>query len=1054
MWLVSLALRRPYTFIVAALVIMLLGAVSIVRMPADIFPEINIPVVSLIYQYSGMAPEEIEKRVVTVSERAFTTTVNDIEHIESQSVFGISHVKFFFQPGAKIEAAVAQLNAQSNSILRMLPSGIFPPNIMRYNAASVPVLQISLSSKTLSEQQLFDYGLNFIRTQLATVQGASIPLPYGGKSRTIMVDLDPQALYARGLSATDLSNAISTQNVIIPAGSAKMGTRDYSVRLNGSPEIVDELNRLPIKFVNGAVVYVGDVAQVRDGYAVQTNIVHVNGGRSAMLSVLKVGSASTLDVVERIKKALPRVQANLPRELNIQYLFDQSVFVRASLNNVLTEAVTAACLTALMILLFLGSWRSTFIVAISIPLSVLSSIIMLNLLGQTLNVMTLGGLALAVGVLVDQTIVAIENIYRNFAERKPFRQAIVDGAQQVGVATFVSTLAICIVFVPVMFLSGSAVWLFTPLAMSVVFAMLASYLLSRTLVPTLVWYLLRGEARAHAESGGPASRPGVFRRIHLGFERLFETTRDAYRDTLDWAMDHRIVVVVFFLAFTAASAALLPFIGEDFFPQVDAGQFRLHVRAPAGTRLEQTAQYFTRVESSIRQTIPAAELNLILDNIGLPQGGINLVYADPSTIGPADGEILVSLKEKHAPTWDYVKRLRGRLSREFPDLMFFFQPSDIISQILNFGLPAPIDVQISGRNQMANYNLAREMARKIAGIPGAADVHVHQVVNSPELRVTVDRSRASEVGLTQRDVANSLLISLSSSGQVSPNFWLNPENSVSYTVAAQTPQYRVDSLEALGNMPIAANTTPQLLSNLARIERRSTMAVVNHYNVQPVFDVFANVQDRDLGSVAGEVNRIVGQEQRKLARGSTVDVRGQVESMRTSFLGLGFGLVFAVVLVYFLMVVNFQSWLDPLIIMMALPGALSGILWMLFATRTTFSVPSLMGTIMSIGVATANSILLITFANDQRMTGAGARQAALDAGYVRLRPVLMTALAMIIGMVPMALGMGEGGEQNAPLGRAVIGGLVVATFATLFFVPVVYSLLRKAQPARLESEEA
>ncbi len=1053
MWIVRLALRRPYTFVVAALVIALLGAVAIVRMPADIFPEINIPVVSVIWSFSGMSPDEMEKRIVTVVERAYTTTVNDIEHIESQSMFGFSHIKIFFQPDAKIEAAVAQVNAQSNSVIRVLPPGIFPPNILRYNAASVPILQISMSSNSLSEQQIYDYGLNFIRTQLATVQGASVPLPYGGKYRQIMVDLDPQALFARGLSATDVSSAINAQNLIIPAGAARIGGREYNVRLNSSPDAVDELNRLPLKQIGDATVYIGDVAQVRDGYAVQTNVVRENGRRSELMTVMKSGAASTLDIVDRVKRALPRIQATLPRELNLRYLFDQSLFVRASLNSVLREAIIAAALTALMILLFLGSWRSTFTVAISIPLSILTSIIVLYFLGQTLNVMTLGGLALAVGILVDDATVAIENIHRNLTEGKPLKKAILDGSQQIAVAAFVSTLSICIVFVPVMFLGGSAKWLFTPLAMAVVFAMLASYLLSRTLVPTMTAYLLKSEAAQHTAEGRPDA-PNFFHRIHLAFERGFEGLRSAYRDALDWALDHRGIAVAGFLVFTAASLALLPLVGEDFFPEVDAGSFRLHVRAPAGTRLEETERYFTRVENVIREVVPKQELALVLDNLGVPLGGINLAYTDTSTIGPADGEILVSLNERHGPTHEYVKELRKRLQQRFPALTFFFQPSDIVTQILNFGLPAPIDIQIAGRNAV-NYSIAKEVQARVARIPGAADVHLHQVVNAPEFRVNVDRTRAQDMGLTQRDVANSVLLSLASSGQVAPNFWLNPVNSVSYPVAVQTPLRRLDTVDALASTPVTAPGAPstQLLSNMASFERRTTMAVINHMNVQPVFDIYANVEDRDLGSVASEVDKVVQAARKKLPRGSFIDVRGQVESMTTSFRGLGWGLVFAVVLVYFLMVVNFQSWLDPLIIMMALPGALSGIAWILFVTQTTISVPSLMGAIMSIGVATANSILLITFANDERRVGASAREAALDAGYVRLRPVLMTALAMIIGMVPMAIGLGEGGEQNAPLGRAVIGGLVVATFATLFFVPVIYSLLRKRQPLALDREE-
>lgn len=1049
MWIVLLALRRPYTFVVAALLIALLGGVLIARMPTDIFPEIDIPVVSVIWTYNGIAAEEMEKRVVTMSERGLTTTVNDIEHIESQSLNGLSVIKVFFHPGAKVEAAVAQITAMSQSVLRVLPPGITPPAIIRYNVSNVPILQASISSETLSEQQLYDLGQNFIRTQLATVQGASVPIPYGGKPRQIMVDIDGPALYAKGLSATDISNAINAQNLILPGGSAKFGNREYNVRLNSSPESIAALNDLPIKQVGNATVYLRDVAQVRDGSQVQTNIVRQDGRRSALLTILKSGGASTLDIVSRVKLALPRIMATLPPELKVNLLFDQSVFVRAAINGVIFEALVAACLTAAMILLFLGSWRSTLIVTISIPLSILCSVIVLNLLGQTLNVMTLGGLALAVGILVDDATVEIENIHRNLGQGKPLKQAILDGAQQIAVPAFVSTLAICIVFVPVVFLSGAAKSLFTPLAMAVVFAMLASYLLSRTLIPTMVLYLLRDEAKQYhadgefvAESSGLIS--GLIARVHNGFNHSFEKLTARYQATLAWALQHRRAVVVSFLLFCGGSFVFLPFIGEDFFPTVDAGQFRLHVRAPSGTRLEETERIFAQVEDSIRRKIPAEELNLILDNIGLPSIGINLAYSDSATVSLSDGEILVSLKEKHRPTPEYVKQLRRELKAEFPDLTFFFQPADIVSQILNFGLPAPIDIQIVGRDKK-NYEIARQIEQRIARIPGAADVHLHQVMDLPELLVNVDRTRAEQVGLSQRDIAGNVLTSLSSSSQTAPNYWLNPENGVSYFVAVQTPQYKMDSVDKLKNTPITGGhlPTPQLLSNLATIERRTSMAVVNHYNVQPTFDIYANVQGRDLGGVAREIDRVLAEFQPKLPRGTTLVMRGQVESMRSSFVGLGFGLLFAIVLVYFLMVVNFQSWLDPFIILMALPGALAGILWMLFVTQTTISVPSLMGAIMCVGVATANSILLVTFANDQRVFGQDAVTAALAAGVTRLRPVLMTALAMIIGMLPMALGFGEGGEQNAPLGRAVIGGLLFATVATLFFVPVVYSILRR-----------
>jgi len=1055
MWIVRLALRRPYTFIVMSLLIVLLGIVTISRMPTDIFPEINIPVVSVIWSYGGMAPEEIEKRVVTFSERSFTTTVNDIEHIESQSMSGVSVIKVFFHPGAKIEAAVAQMTSISQTVLRVMPPGMQPPLIIRYSASNVPVLQIGVGSKTLSEQQLYDLGFNFIRTQLATVQGASVPLPYGGKPRQIMVDLDTQALLAKGLSASDVTAAINAQNLIVPAGNAKMGGREYSVRLNSSPEAIDALNNLPIKQVNGATVYIRDVAQVRDGFAVQNNIVNQNGRRSSLLTVLKSGGASTLDIVNRVKQRLPSIQATLPPELDLKYLFDQSIFVRAAISAVVKEAVIAACLTALMILLFLGSWRSTLIVVVSIPLSILCSIISMNFLGQTLNVMTLGGLALAVGILVDDATVEIENIHRNLGQRKPLVRAILDGAQQIATPAFVSTLSICIVFVPVVFLTGAVQSLFTPLAMAVVFAMLASYFLSRTLVPTLVKYLLRSEVDSHAGNGHAVPSRNPFWRIHQGFNRFFEKFRGGYRDGLAWSLSHRLVVFLLFVAFFGSSLALLPFVGEDFFPKVDAGQFRLHVRAPAGTRIEETERIFHQVEHAIRNVIPADELELILDNIGLPVGGVNLAFSDTATIGPSDGEILVALKaDKHGPTEEYIKQLRRKLKAEFPQLTFFFQPSDIVTQILNFGLPAPIDIQVAGRNPK-NYEVAKQIQARVASVPGAVDVHLHQVLDAPELRVNVDRTKAAQVGLTQRDVANNLLISLSSSGQVAPNYWLSPQSGVTYTVAVQTPPYQLDSVDALQSTPItpAGQSTPQLLSNLASVERRKMAAVVNHYNVQPVFDIYANVQGRDLGSVARDIDQIVAEFKPQLPTGSSIVVRGQVESMRSAFLGLGGGLVFAIVLVYCLMVVNFQSWIDPLIIIMALPGALSGIIWMLFVTQTTFNVPSLMGAMMSIGVATANSILLVTFANEQRQAGQDAIHAALMAGYTRLRPVLMTALAMIIGMLPMSLGLGEGGEQNAPLGRAVIGGLTIATFATLFFVPIVYSVLRRKQPQHVDIEE-
>jgi CzcA family heavy metal efflux pump len=1055
MWIVRLALRRPYTFIVMALLIILLGIVTISRMPTDIFPEINIPIVSVIWSYGGMAPEEMERRIVTFSERSFTTTVADIEHIESQSMTGVSVIKVFFQPGAKIEAAVAQMASVSQTVTRVMPPGTLPPIIIRYSASSVPILQIGVGSKTLPEQQLYDLGFNFIRTQLATVQGASVPLPYGGKPRQIMVDIDPQALLAKGLSAMDVTNAINAQNLTMPGGNVKMGGREYNVRLNSSPEVVDALNNMPIKQVNGATVYIRDVAQVRDGFAVQTNIVNQDGRRSSLLTVLKSGGASTLDIVNRVKQRIPSIKATMPPELDLKFLFDQSIFVRAAIKGVIIEAIIAACLTALMILLFLGSWRSTLIVATSIPLSILCSIIILRYLGHTLNVMTLGGLALAVGILVDDATVEIENIHRNLGQRKPLIQAILDGAQQIATPAFVSTLSICIVFVPVLFLTGSVQHLFTPLALAVVFAMLASYFLSRTLVPTLVKYLLPGELHYHERNGSPkVPSRNPFRRLHEAFNKQFEKFRDGYKGTLAWTLAHRLLIFSLFIIFFVGSFTLLPFLGQDFFPQVDAGQFRLHVRAPAGTRIEETERYFSQVERVIRDTVPADELDLILDNIGLPVGGVNLAFSDTATVGPSDGEILVALKaEKHGPTEKYVKELRQKLEAQFPQLTFFFQPADMVTQILNFGLPAPIDIQVMGRNPK-NYEIAKQIEERVARIPGAVDVHLHQIVNAPELRVNVDRTRAAQVGLTQRDVANNLLISLSSSGQVAPNHWLSPQGAT-YTVAVQTPQYKMNSMEALQNTPfiVSGQPAPQLLSNLATVERRKMPAVINHYNIQPVYDIYANVQNRDLGAVAYEVDKVIEEFKPKLPTGSFIVMRGQVDSMRSAFIGLSSGVVFAIVLVYCLMVVNFQSWLDPFIIITALPGALSGIIWMLFVTQTTLNVPSLMGTMMCIGVATANSILLVSFANEQRQAGQDSIRAALAAGYTRLRPVLMTALAMIIGMLPISLGLGEGGEQNAPLGRAVIGGLIVATFATLFFVPLVYSVLHRKPLKHVDAQE-
>jgi multidrug efflux pump subunit AcrB len=1074
-----------------AVLISILGGVAIITMPVDIFPYIDLPVVSVVWSYSGVSPEEMEKRIVTVFERSLTTAVNDIEHLESQSYNGVSVVRIYFQPDARVEMAVAQVTALSQTLLRIFPPGIYPPNVLKYDASSVPVLQLGIESKTLSEQQLYDYGNNFVRTQLASIRGASVPSPYGGKYRQVMVDLNPDSMYAKQVSATDISNALTLQNLILPAGTAKFGDRDYQIKLNSSPRILDEMNNLPVKVVNGATVYVKDVAQVRDGYAVQTNIVRTNGTRGALLTILRNGRASTLTIVDAVRKQLPKILAGLPQELEVRELFDQSLFVRASIQGVLREALIAAFLTGMMILLFLGSWRSTIIVCISIPLSILTSLIVLSLMGQTINVMTLGGLALAVGILVDDATVEIENTHRNMAMKKPLVKAVLDGAQQIAAPAFVSTLCICIVFVPVLMLTGAARFLFTPLAMAVVFAMMASYLLSRTLIPNMVHSLLRKEMKLYllGEHGETAGGTGVIWRVHYAFNHQFERMRAFYSSLLEWALKHRGPVLAGFGIFIAASLCLATFVGEDFFPTVDSGQLRLHARAPAGTRIEETEMIFANVENEIRSVIPAREIGTIIDNIGLPNSSTNLGSGDSPTIGVSDGDILISLNpEEHGSTVEYTTKLRRRLNQRFPSVLFFFEPANITNQILNFGLPAPIDLQVVGRDATKNYAIAQTLEQRISHIPGAADVHIHQVVDYPEIDLSVDRTKAGEMGLTQRDVSNSLLISLSGSGQVAPTQWLNWTNGVNYNVSVQTPQYRLNSLDALMHTPItppssgapmtdglAVGMAPnqsslnygnpgansaggaQFLSNLAGTKRGVGPEIVNHYNVQPVFDVYANVDHSDLGSVGSAVEKIVADVSKKLPRGTTLELRGQVNTMRTSFYRLGLGLIFAVALVYLLMAVNFQSWVDPFIILMALPGAMAGIVWMLFITQTTFSVPSLMGAMMCIGVATANSILMVVFANDQRLEGLNARRAALSAGQVRIRPVLMTALAMIIGMLPMALGFGEGGEQNAPLGRAVIGGLLMATLTTLIIVPIVYSYLRKTAPIdfdrRIEEEE-
>jgi len=1145
MWIVRLALRRPYTFVVCAILVAILGVYTILTTPTDIFPNVDIPVISVAFNYSGMSPDEMEKRVVGNFERFLTTIVNDIEHTESQSLYGIGVIKIYFQPHADISQAMAQVTAVAQTAIRQMPPGMQPPLIIRYSASDVPILQLSIGSKTIPENDLFDRTINGLRPQLVTIPNIEIPFPYGGKQKQIMVDLDPEQLFAHGVSPADVSNAVNSQAVILPAGTAKIGKQEYQVRLNASPSIADQINDMPVKTVNGATVYIRDVAHVREGFQVQTNVVHTNGKPGVLLSILKSGKGSTLEVVRRVKEVLPSALQALPPGFDVTPMFDQSIFVRASVEGVVKEAAIAAGLTGLMILLFLGSWRSTLIVVISIPLSILVSIIVLSWLGQTLNVMTLGGMALAVGILVDDATVEIENIHRNLHERKKLVRAILDGASQIAVPAFVSTLCICIVFVPVVFISGAAKFLFTPLAMAVVFAMMTSYLLSRTLVPTMVHYLLATEveryggeldpedphtkvaiyAKEHDGQLPPDYQPmdvkgwcctKLFRvlalvlaaviavtifavpdakqfvaahwetilmialglvamaaiiyiiaktdliwRIHYKFNDAFEKLRHVYGGALAWALSHRGIIAISFGVLVVLSCCLMPLIGEDFFPSVDAGQFRLHVRCPPGTRIEETQKYYADVEELIKSIIPGEEIATMIDNIGIPNSSINLSLSDMSMIGPADGEILVSLHEGHRPTATYTRKLRLELAQKFPQLVCYFAPSDIATQVLNFGLPASIDIQVTGPypNSATNAQIARQILADVRGIPGAADLRLQQVTNTPDMRVFVDRTQADQLGLTEKDVASDLLVSLSSSGQTAPNFFVDPKFAINYSILVQTPQYWMNSTNALENTPIPPisgafnpNNT-QLLGNLATFTRGVTPTNATHYNPNPTFDVLLGVQGTDLGSVAGEVNKVVDKYRQQLPKGSTIALRGQIQSMQASFRGLSGGLVFAVVLVYLIMVINFQSWIDPLIILMALPGALAGILWMLFSTGTTISVPALMGAIMSIGVATANSILMITFANDQREQGMNAHDAALAAGLTRLRPVIMTALAMIIGMLPMSLGLGEGGEQNAPLGRAVIGGLTLATFTTLFFVPVVYSVLRRKAPLFQVEEE-
>ncbi|MDP1798707.1 MAG: efflux RND transporter permease subunit [Planctomycetaceae bacterium] len=1041
MWIVRLALQRPYTFVVMALLIGVLGVTSISQMRTDIFPEIDIPVVTVIWTYKGMESSELERRITTYSEYALSSNVNDIKRMESQSLNGVGVIKIYFHQGANIGTALSQVTAVAQAIRAVMPPGIQPPVIVRFNASSVPILQVGLSSDTLSEESVYDYGLYILRTQLSTVQGLTMPTPYGGRERQVMVDLDPHLLNAKGISPKDVADAINAYNLAYPTGVARIDTHEYPVTMNNTPLTPDSFNDIPIKVVGGATITMRDVAQVRDGSNAQTTIVRRNGSRGALVTLLKNGNASTLDIVNQVKAKMPEIIASAPKDLRIELLFDQSLFVTAAIEGVVVESIIAGLLTAAMILIFLGSWRSTLIIAVSIPLAILSSIVMLYLMGHSLNVMTLGGLALAVGILVDDATVEIENIHRNLGLGKPLRQAILDGAMQIAGPTFVSTLTISIVFVSVLFLEGPPKYLFTPLALAVAFAMLASYLLSRTIVPTMVDYLLTAELKH-----GHGNNHGWFGRLHAAFEEKFEQLRNAYVAVLQWNLRHRVAVFLLFAGVVASGFTLLPWVGRDFFPTVDTGQFRLHVRAPAGTRVEQTETYFSDVERAIKEIIPAHEVDLVLDNIGLPNRTYAMAFGDSATTGMADGEILVALSHHRSQsTPQYVAALRRELPQRFPELTFFFQPADIVSQILNFGLPAPIDIQFAGMNAAENYQMATEIVEKVRQIRGVQDAHLHQVMNVPTLHVSVDQTRARELGFTQQDVANSLLVSLSGSGQVQPNYWVDPNMGISYLVESRTPTYKMDSIDAISALPLSshANSSVQLLSNVATVKRGVTPEVANHTNIQKTFDVYANVQGRDLGSVASEINQLLDGYRAKLAPGNTLTMRGQVESMESAFYRLGLGLVFAAVLVYLLMVVNFQSWLDPFIIITALPGAFVGIVWSLYLWNTTFSVPALMGAIMSIGVATANSILLVTFANEQRLEGHSAYAAALEAGRTRLRPVLMTAAAMIMGMLPMSLGLGEGGEQNAPLGRAVIGGLLVATLTTLLFVPVVYSLLRR-----------
>ncbi|MGA3345409.1 MAG: efflux RND transporter permease subunit [Terracidiphilus sp.] len=1073
MWIVRLALRRPYTFAVFALLILILGVYSIESMPTDIFPNIDIPVVTVVWNFTGLSAQEMSTRIVFNNERGLTTTVNDIEHIESQSLNGIGLIKIFFQPHVNIGNAVAQVTAICQVQLRALPPGTTPPFIIQYNASSVPVLQLGLSGQGLNEQQLSDLGTNNIRTQLATIEGAQTPYPYGGKQRQIQVDLDLHALQAKGLSPVDVVNAVSAQNLIAPSGTMKIDRFEYAIETNSAPDAVNDLNNLPIRSVNGAVIYIRDVAHVRDGYPPQTNIVRVDGKRAILMNVLKTGSASTLDIIKGVQEKIAYIRDQLPPQLHINALSDQSIFVRGAISGVVREAIIAACLTAIMVLIFLGSWRSTLIIAVSIPLSILCSLAALSALHETINIMTLGGLALAVGILVDDATVEIENINRNLESGKEIEQAILDGAAQIATPALVSTLSICIVFVPMFFLSGVAKYLFVPMAEAVVFAMLASYLLSRTVVPTMAKYLLKEHDDEEVQRKLSSRNP--FTRFQLGFESGFESFRHGYLRLLTLCLDHATVFLILFTVLALGSLGLLlPWLGQDFFPSVDSGQFKIHVRARTGTRIEETAALCDHIDSTIRQQLPASEVVSIVDNIGLPYSGLNLSYSTSAPIGPADADIQVQLTKDHHPTELYVERLRALLERQYPGVTFYALPVDIVTQILNFGLSAPIDIQIVGPNLYANRALAERMLDEVRYVPGAADARIQQPFDYPNMTVNVDRTRARDVGLTQQNVAQSVLVALSGSFQTTPSFYLDPKNGVSYNVAIQAPQYELDSVAGLQSLPVTGSSSTvqqptgtnspgapgapppmQILGNLATIVPGTELGTVSHYDVQPVLDIYTNVDGTDLGSVTRSMEQIIARHTADLPRGSHFILRGQSETMKKSYIGLLGGLAFSILLVYLLIVVNFQSWLDPFLIISALPAALAGIVWFLFLTNTRLSVPALTGAIMCMGVATSNSILVVTFAREQLEILVGdSRRAALNAGFVRLRPVVMTALAMIIGMVPMALGLGDGGEQNAPLGRAVIGGLLLATVATLFFVPAFFATVHGWLEARSKTAHA